>query len=394
MASLSTLLTPGFLLINLLFVLVISISASFFAFADWLRQIGMDPSMAGFIISADALAALIVQPLITPLMHSGNARRWLLGGSLLLAAALFAIGHAPSIALLTAARLAQGAGFICVLTALITLVIPFIPQEMSGRAFGYISLVRLIPYAVIPLLFNLPAVAAHPFSSVLVVTAVTALLPALALMLPAIKCSAAGHMTAPPGMKGLAASLRSRPVVMLLLSCLLFFCSYSVIFFYLKQFAPTIGISRPGVFFTAATLVMIAVRLFCSAMFDRYDKFRLSAAGLFCSACCYALLPLCASETQFHLLAIFTGLGWGIAMPLQAAAMFDISTPQTRAMNQNLMIIMMQGGFFLGPLAAGQLIQQYGFGLLFMGLAITTLLSAALMAAITPPAKEDAACQK
>lgn len=158
--------------------------------------------------------------------------------------------------------------------------------------------------------------------------------------------------------------------------------------------APTIGISRPGAFFTAATLVMIAVRLFCSAMFDRYDKFRLSAAGLFCSACCYALLPLCASETQFHLLAIFTGLGWGIAMPLQAAAMFDISTPQTRAMNQNLMIIMMQGGFFLGPLAAGQLIHQYGFNLLFLGLAITTLLSAAMMAAINPPAKEDAACQK
>lgn len=379
MAERSGLFSIGFLTINLQLTLVTAIAALFFAFAGYLQQLGVSPATAGFILSADALAALIVQPLLSTVVHAGTARRWLFWGSLLLSAALFMLGHVTTVPLLATARLLQGTGFICVLASLMTLLVQFIPREMSGRAFGWVSLVRLIPYAIIPFLFDLLAIAPSSFRMVLNVAALTALVPVLLCLLPISRQAEPSEKSLPPGLSGMASSLRSRSVLLLLLSALLFFCSYSAIFFFLRQFGLTLGIAKTSLFFTIATLVMIVVRLCGGWLFDRYNKVLLCAAGLFTVALCYGLLPLCASDRMFFILAGISGLGWGIAMPLQAAAMFDISTPAARALNQNLLIVMMQGGFFLGPFVGGQLISRFGYTTLFACLAATALIAGGMM---------------
>lgn len=382
MPNLSGLFSPGFLAINLQFALVTAIAALFFAFSGYLQHLGITPATAGFIISADALAALIVQPLISPLIHAATVPRWLIGGSLLLSASLFMLGQVTSVPLLVMARLAQGAGFICVLSALITIVVGFIPPGMSGRAFGLLSLVRLIPYAVIPLLLDLPAITPLSFGSLLNLAALVALVPALTLLLPFSRREGGGDNFRPPGFSGLSASLCSAPVLTLLLSALVFYCGYATIFFFFKQFALSRGIANPSLFFTIATLVMIAIRFFCSGMFDRYNKALLCAGGLLLVALCYALLPLCASSRMLFTLAVCAGLGWGIVMPLQAAALFDISSPSLRAMNQNLLMVMMQGGFFIGPFLGGGLIARFGHTVLFACLAAITFAAGFLLLAI------------
>lgn len=375
----------GFLAVNLQFALVTAIAALFFAFSGYLQLLGVDPGTAGFILSADALAALVVQPLISPLIHAGTARRWLLGGSVVLSAALFMLGAARTVPWLVAARLLQGAGFICVLSSLITMVVRFIPAGMSGRAFGLLSLVRLIPYAVIPLLFDLPGIAPPSFGALLRPAALAALVPVLLLLLPCSQQGKGEEISRPPGLSGMAASLASRPVRLLLLSALLFFCGYSAVFFFLKQFGLSLGVANAGLFFAVATLVMIAVRLLGSGAFDRCDKNLLSGAALVLTAVCYALLPAFGSSLPFLVLAGFCGLGWGIAMPLQAAVMFDISAPAARGMNQNLLVLMMQGGFFIGPFLGGELIARFGYGALFASLAAMTLAAGFLMLAGRAP---------
>jgi MFS family permease len=381
----SALLSPGFLIISLQFGLVTAIAALFFAFSGYLTQLGLSPATVGFILSADALAALIIQPLITPFVHSGTARRWLVIGSLLFSAALFIVGHVSSVPWLIAARLLQGTGFIFVMASLITMIVSFIPAGMSGRAFGYISLVRLVPYAIIPAFFDLFAIAPSSFDTVLTGAAVAALLPLLVLMLPSSTRAGGADRTGSPGLTGMVGSLRDHSVLFLLISALLFFCSYSAAFFYIKEFGVSKGIIKAGLFFTTATVTMIVVRLLFSWGFDRYNKVLLCAAGLLSVAACYGLLPLCKSNFMFQVLAIVAGLGWGIAMPLQSAVMFDISVPSVRAMNQNLLLVMMQGGFFAGPLLGGQLISHYGYTALFAGLAISGLASALMMAGVRLP---------
>ena len=382
MAKPAGLFSLGFLTLNLQFALMTGIAALFFTFSGYLAHLGISPATAGFIISTDALAALIVQPLIAPLVHSGTSRRWLFGGSLILAAALFMVGQVTSVPFLVTARLLQGAGFICVLTALITMIVQFIPTGMSGRAFGWISLLRLIPYAVIPPLFDFMKIVPSSFGVVLNVAALIALIPALVLVLPLPRQAVDLDSSRSPGLSGMLDSLRSPAVLMLLLSALLFFCGYSAIFFYLKQFGANRGIVNTSLFFSIATVVMIIVRLFGGWLFDRYSKVLMCIAGILVVAVCYALLPLCASGGMFFVLAGFSGLGWGIAMPLQAALMFDISTPQARAMNQNLLVAMMQGGFFLGPFLGGQMIFRSGYTALFACLAAVSMVSLLMMAGV------------
>lgn len=374
MAKGTGLLSLRFVAINLQFALVTAIAALFFAFAGYLQLMGIDAASTGFILSADALAALVVQPLIAPMVHAQTARSWLVGGALLLAAALALLAQVTSLPLLIACRLLQGVGFICVLSALIALLVRCIPPEMSGQAFGWVSLVRLIPYALIPWLFDLLALPPASFPSMLLVAAAVALLPVLLLLVPAARQSQSQPFP-PPGWAGMLASLRCLAVVSLLFSTLLFFCGYSTIFFYLKQFVGVQGLGKASLFFTTATLVMIAVRLLGSWLFDRYNKIVLCTASLLLVALCYGLLPFCGSERFFVLLAGGTGLGWGIAMPLQAAAMFDISAPAARAMLQNLLVVMMQGGFFLGPLLGGLILGRFGFTTLFFLLAALTIVA-------------------
>ncbi len=378
MAEARGLLTPGFLAINLQFALVTAIAALFFAFSGYLQLLGLKSATIGFILSADALAALIVQPLIAPVVHAGTARHWLVGGCLVLSLSLALLARAVSVPVLITVRLLQGAGFICVLTALIALLVEFIPPAMSGRAFGWVSLVRLIPYAAVPLLFDLFALAPSSFPRLLHAAAGVALMPILILLFPAARRVHQNRPAPPPGLAGMAASLRTPAVRLLLLSALLFFSGYAAIFFFLKQFAQIQGLTSAGLFFTTATLMMIATRLFGSWLFDRCNKMLLCAGGLVLVSLCYLLLPLCASDPVFTLLAGTAGLGWGVAMPLQAAAMFDLSPPADRAMNQNLLVVMMQGGFFLGPFLGGVILARSGFPLLFIALAGLTLAAAAI----------------
>jgi predicted MFS family arabinose efflux permease len=383
----SGLFSLGFLALILQFALVTAIAALFFAFSGYLAHLGVSPGTAGFIISADALAALIVQPIIAPLVHHGTARRWLLGGSLSLAAALFMTGNVTSVPLLVAARLLQGAGFICVLSALITMFVRVIPPDMSGRAFGWVSLIRLIPYAAIPPLFDLMKVTPSSFGTVLNLAALAALIPILILALPPPSQSADPDGSRPPGLSGMLESLRSPAVFLLLLSALLLFCGYSAIFFYLKQFGAGRGIATTSLFFTISSVVMILVRLLGGWLFDRFSKVLLCIAGLLSVAVSFALLPLCTTGRMFFILAGFSGLGWGIAMPLQAAVMFDISTPQTRGMNQNLLVVMMQGGFFLGPFLGGWMISFSGFTTLFACLSAVTCTAMFMMVGVGRYAK-------
>jgi predicted MFS family arabinose efflux permease len=379
MAEQTKLLSPGFVLINLLFGLVTCIAALFFLFSGYLRYLGIDPGMTGFILSADGLAALIVQPFITSLIHGLNVRRWLIFGAILFSCSLLMLGNVTSLPMLIIARLLQGAGFITVLSCLITMLIPFIPSGMSGRAFGYVSLVRLVPYAIIPFLADMFAFTPSSFSLMMVVSAMVALIPIFMLLVP---------LKQPEEIQGasekanLMSSLGSKHVLLVLSSALLFFCGYSTIFFFLKEYGVATGIPRAGLFFTIATLVMIAIRLFASAMFDRLNKHWTCAVSLMVLAACYGVMVFFDSETIFFIVAFISGFGWGIAMPLQAAVMFDISIPAARAMNQNLLLVMMQGGFFLGPFIGGNLIARYGYASLFVFLAVFTLAAAILMTGI------------
>ena len=69
MAECGLLWTPRFVVLNLQFMLVTCVTALFFQFHSYLEQLGMSPELAGLLIGADALASLLMQPLVALLVH-------------------------------------------------------------------------------------------------------------------------------------------------------------------------------------------------------------------------------------------------------------------------------------------------------------------------------------
>jgi len=72
------------------------------------------------------------------------------------------------------------------------------------------------------------------------------------------------------------------------------------------------------------------------------------------------------NAAAFLLLAAVFGVLWSVGIPLTMALLFDISEPRFRGLNMNLTLVMMQGGFFVGPLIGGLILAGWGYNMLFL----------------------------
>lgn len=364
----SSLFSRPFLLLCLKLLTISTVASLFFPLQGYLASLGIPASAAGFILGADALAALLLQPFFTPFITARTARRWLLAGSLLLALALLLEGTVTGAVGFIAARMLHGIGFICMVAALMPLFVLCIPREMSGRAFGWISLLRLAPYAAVPPLFDLLKIAPADLGVVVRWSALLALATAALLwLLPRFDQESAPPVPERDSFKGVRQSLADTNILLLLLASALLYAGYSMVFFFLKGFGSAQGLLQTGLFFTVATVMMMAVRLLGGPLFDRFDKRRMNGASLAFSAVAVALLSCAVNSWWLMILALLCGLGWGVCMPLLNALLFDISPVELRGLNQNLALLMLQAGFFLGPFLGGLLLGQGGYLAVFVG---------------------------
>jgi MFS family permease len=155
-----------------------------------------------------------------------------------------------------------------------------------------------------------------------------------------------------------------------------------MIFYYLHDFGLRTSLGNPGLFFTVSMVTMILVRLFGMPVFDRVRKNVVCAWTLLMLAAGYGILPW-SHVTGFVLPGILIGFGWGVTFPLVAAVLFDLSQPEHRAVNTNLGLVTIQGGFLLGPLMGNVLINTAGYRAMFLFCAVLSL-AAALLAVTVP----------
>lgn len=289
----TTLKTRQFLLLCLQSLTISTVASLFFPLQGYLTSLGIPDSAAGFILGADALAALLLQPFLTPFITARTARRWLLSGSLLLAVALLLEGSVTGSVGFTAARMMHGIGFVCMLAALMPLFVLCIPRDMSGRAFGWISLLRLAPFAAVPPLFDLLGIAPADLGSVVRWSSLLALATAAMLWLLPKFDQESGQVKLSGGtFSGVRQSLADRNLMLLLLTTALLYAGYSMVFFFLKGFGSAQGLLKVGLFFTVATVMMMVVRLLGGSLFDRYDKRWMNVASLALSAVAVVLRSL------------------------------------------------------------------------------------------------------
>ncbi len=358
------LFSKEFLALNAMVFLTYCNIAVFFQFHHYLRGLPLDPRWIGLLIGLYALTALVVRPLVSPLLNPGNARRWIALTTAGVVVSLFLYYLADSFWSMALVRVLHGGVFVIMASAVIARMVACIPPSQSARAFGMISVITLLPYAVIPPLLKVMEGVMGGFLNLLAATSLLMLLiyPLLLLVKPV-----------PPEQREERISLREvrdnlgdPRVLGILLVALLLFTAFTPVFFFIEGFGLRLGASNPGWFFTLSTLTEIAVRLVGGRWLDRGSKTLTLTCAMGLLALAYFTLPLAGHPAMFYGLALVFGLAWGLAMPLVNALLFDFSQPRYRALNTNLGLEMFQGGFFLGPFLGGMVLQGWGYSALYL----------------------------
>jgi MFS family permease len=383
-----SLFNRGFVTLTILFLFVSSATAAFFYLQQYLLLLKVHPSWIGLIIGADSIASFVIQPLCAPYLHAGNSRRWMAVGIIILALALGAYILLKSTGLLFAIRITQGIGFVLFLAAMMALIVAYIPQSKSGQGFGFLSLVRLVPYAIVPPIVSFLMGHSLSFPQVLLCFGLLLVLSlsTFAFLAPSRQGGEQPetHTAKSVGIGAAAAGLKDRTMVSLLAINLLVYVCYAAAFFYIAGFAKEKGIARPDLFFTIATIMMVVIRLAGSSIFDKLNKYTTSFWCLLVLAGSFALL-IHAHGILFYILAAVFGLAWGILLPLLNAMVFDASLPHLRGVNLNLTLTAMQAGFFLGPLGGGLALTYSSYRALFFMCCPITILAIVAVLVGRPP---------
>ena len=363
----------GFYALLVAYFLAFSTLSIFYNFDNHLQAQGVAPQWAGFLLSLFAVTALVLRPLISPFLDATNTARWATAGTGGMIVCLLIYRAAPPLWPLALVRVLHGFFYVLLTTSLITWMVSLIPRNKSGLAFGLIAVCNLIPYALVP-----PLVDRALAYGIGYWTTFTCMAGGLLLIFPMIYaakktigdrsdsiCAENPLMTLKDIREGLAAfEIRA-----LLVFALMTYTSFAIVFFYIKGFAQTIGIAEVGPFFLVNTIVMIAVRLAGIKWFDRFDKGWVCSGCLAALAILFALMGYVGTPAHLYMAGGILGLAWGSLMPLLSAMVFDFSQPRFRAINSNLVVEMVDGGFALGPLIAGAILGFQNYTFLFFILA-------------------------
>jgi len=369
--------------LNAMTFLAFSTIAIFFDYYQYLKSLPINPQRFGLLIGIFSVSSLVLRPLLSFTIRPSNAKHWITWCGIVLIAILLLYETAVSFWWVLIVRVVHGAAYVGLVTAVVTLLVKYVPRERSGQAFAFFSVVTLLPFAVIPPVIQCLSLLLGSFTRVLDLSGLL-----LILMFPLAALIRKDHLVFEKeekslGLREVMENLRSFEVIRALILMLLVWTAFAPVFFFLQAFGSSQGIANPGLFFTLSTFSEIGVRVAAGKYLDKTDKTKI--LGLSCAwlTVCYVLLAhLSETPVVFLSLGVCFGLGWGFAMPLLNGIIFDVSEDRFRPFNTNLGMQMSQAGFFVGPSLGGILLVHCGYGLLFYGCGALTV--AALLMALAP----------
>jgi predicted MFS family arabinose efflux permease len=384
------LFTREFFVLNFIIFLTFCNIAVFFQLNGYLLDtLHVTQQQAGFLIGVFALTALILRPFISPFFMPGNARKWILIGTIGVIVSLFFYQTGKGFSGMMAIRIVHGFFYVIMATAVMARIVSCIPIQRSAEAFGIISVITLLPYAVLPPLIHPLVNYFGGFIRVLDVTALFMLpIPLLLLLVPPIHAEDAEQKDKLTFTE-LKNNIKNKKVLRILVVSLFVFIAFTPVFYFIRGFAKSIGIVNAGWFFTISTLLEIFVRLVGGRYLDRGNKPMTLFYSLFLLLFGYLLLAHTRSHSLFFIIAILFGLGWGVALPLLNGLLFDYSDPRLRALNVNLGLEMFQGGFFLGPLLGGFLLASWNYQALYYACGGLILIAIALLTPLLAHKKDQ-----
>jgi predicted MFS family arabinose efflux permease len=387
------LLTFEFIALNGIIVVAFCNIAVFYSFFHYLGSIGIPPAWRGILVGLEPMAAFVLRLFIIPLIGTRDTFRLILVSLLMVMVASLAYPVAVTVPALVVLRIFHGAAFVLLTSAVIALIVTFIPKGKSGQGFGIISLATMIPYAVVPpvteILLPLVANEATIYAGFSIFAALA--MGLLALMRHRINKTLAGMDTAlmhRPALSEIKRNLGNRPVLMLLFVSLLTYLAHATVFYFMKDLANVNHLGDVGLFFSISMITMILVRALGGRAFDTIDKTATLLAGFTLLTLCLLLFSRISSEPAFYGLAVLYGFSIGVILPQINALIFTFSEPGMRGLNTNLGLFVMDMGYFITPALGGAMVGlKAGYTIPFdagAGLALLALVLVMVLKRMSP----------
>ena len=361
----------------------------FYSFYHYLGIIGIPIEWRGFLVGLEPMSAFILRLFVLPWLHVRNAFSVTMISLIMLIAASCTYLWVTSVPAMIVLRIFHGAVFVLLTSAVISLVVNFIPGDRSGQGFSAISIATMIPYALIPPLSEvlLPYVRneADIYAAVSIFSVVAiCLLIALRGRIGDALRGMDGVLMRRPNMSEIRENLRLRSVVVLLASIFLIYLAHATLFYFLKDLTLQIRTGDVGIFFTISMAAMILVRSLGAALFDRIDKLSTLRKALALLIPCLIMLPLAALPVAYYLMAGLFGLCMGVILPLLTAVLFSSSPPPLRGLNTNMTLFTMDVAYCVVPYLGGMIIAfGAGFDVLFYLTAGFVMLALALIVTLS-----------
>jgi len=343
----------------------------FYGFYHYLGVIGIPIAWRGFLVGLEPMAAFALRLFVIPWIQARNAYTVLMVSLVLMIAASCSYLWIVTVPSMIVLRIVHGAAIVLLTSAVIALIVQFIPKEKSAQGFSIVSISTMIPYSVMPTLTEafLPQVRSEAliYAGVSIFSGVSVLLlAALKNRFTAVLRNMDAALTRRPRMGEIRENFRQRSVVFLLCTAFLVYLAHATVFYFMKDLSLQTAIGDMGPFFTISMATMITVRAFGSLVFDRMNKWRTLQFGLVLLIMCLAALPHSTAHMPFYLLAGLYGFCMGLILPLLNALLFLESPPPLRGLNTNLTMFTMDAGYFIMPYMGGTIIAfGGGFNVLY-----------------------------
>ena len=378
-----------FLALCLILVAAFANVSVFYGFYHYLGIIGIPVAWRGFLVGLEPMAAFALRLFVIPWIHTRNAVTVLMASLILMVGASCSYLWVLTVPLMIVLRIVHGAAFVLLTSAVIALIVQFIPKEKSGQGFSIVSISTMIPYAVIPTLTETLLPRVHSEAAIYAGVSVFSVMSILLLVAAKKRLgNVLGNMDAAlarrPRMDEIRENFQQRSVVLLLGTAFLIYLAHATVFYFMKDLSLQTAIGDMGPFFTISMVAMISVRAFGSMIFDRTNKLFTLQAGLVLLILCLVLLPHAGTRLSFYLFAGLYGFCMGIILPLLNALLFSVSPPPLRGLNTNLTLFTMDAGYFIMPYMGGIIIAfGAGFDILFYIGAGFIILSLSLVELLT-----------
>ncbi|MGL1930932.1 MAG: hypothetical protein OCC45_04115 [Desulfotalea sp.] len=353
MKSENSLLNFGFISLNIVVLFAFSNIAIFFSFYNYLGTLPIAKEWHGIIIGMLSATALVVRPFLCTRLTVSNSVQGIGVSLVLTIVSLLLYTHAQSLVSIVLVRILHGIAFVGLVSSSITLLMAFLPAEKSGQGFGIITVMTLAPYAIFPLLLE-NFFAEIPLNTIYACTAFL-MIPPFFFLFPLWKYTqkrvkeTVTCQTSNSSIGTIWYNIRQPQILSLLLANGVLYSVFALVLYFLKTFSAETGVGDPGLFFTVATITMIVFRVFLGSLLDAFDKAIFIIISFLFIVVSLLLLAYTHSSFLFYSSALLYGIGVGAAAPLLNSLMYIVSEAEQRAVNANIMLEMVDMGFFIGP---------------------------------------------